>query len=143
MGRRQIPLFDRSETMSPPAAIPSPPKSVTSDPAAAAEWDRITNLLLREGVVAELDQAALSLYCCSYSRWQRAMEQLSETGGEVILNERGEPQQNPWLDVVNQAARYLSHAALPLGLSPAARSKVKLPGSNAPASTALDEFLNE
>lgn len=129
--------------MSPPAAIPPPPTIVTNDAAASAEWERITRLLLAEGCVAELDQAALALYCCAYSRYQRAIEKVAETGGELVQNERGEPQQNPWLDIANQAARYLSHAALPLGLSPVARSKVKLPGANNPASTALDDFLNE
>lgn len=129
--------------MSPPAAVPAPPPAVTTDESAAAEWRRITELLLREGVVAELDQATLSLYCCAYSRWQHAIQQLRETGGEVVLNDRGEPMQNPWLDVVNQAARYLQHASLPLGLSPAARSKVKLPGKHLSASTALEQFASE
>lgn len=143
MGRRQVPLFDRHECMSPPPAVPPAPPIIAADTVAREEWDRVTALLLCEGVVAELDRATLALYCTAYARWIFASERLTETGGPVIQNAQGDPQQNPWLDVLNQAARAVQQAGAPLGLSPAARSKVKVAGERLPAATALDDFLNE
>lgn len=143
MGRRPLPLAERNETIAPPAAIPTPPPIIAADATAADEWNRVTNLLLNEGAIAELDRAVLTLYCSAYSRFTHATEQLAETGGPIVANERGEPQQNPWLAIQNGAARALNQAAEPLGLSPAARSKVKRPGATSPTVAALDEFLNE
>ncbi|HEX5442658.1 MAG TPA: phage terminase small subunit P27 family [Pirellulales bacterium] len=142
MGRRPTPAADRSEPIAPPPAIPEPPPIVAADEDAAAEWSRVTELLLREGAVAELDRAALSLYCTAYARWLLASTELHKSGGPLVLNDRGEPAQNPWLSIVNQAARALAQAAAPLGLSPAARGKITRPGAASPTVAALDTFLD-
>ena len=140
MGRRPTPLAARSEAIAPPAAIPAPPPFVAADAFAAEEWQRVAALLLNEGAITELDRAALSLYCIAYSRWSHATLKLAETGGPLLANERGEPMQNPWLAIVNSAARSLTQAAAPLGLSPAARAKVTRPGAASPVAADLDDF---
>lgn len=100
---------------------------MTDDPAAVEEWERVTALLASEGMTSELDRAAISLYATAYSRWQHATQQLAAAGGPLLLNERDETIQNPWLAIVNQAARALTTAAESLGLTPASRSKLKRP----------------
>lgn len=105
----------------------TPPPIVAADTAAAEEWQRVTALLLTEGTIAEPDRAALALYCSAYSRWTYATEQLAATGGPLLLNDRDETIQNPWLAIVNQAARALTTAAESLGLTPASRNKLKRP----------------
>lgn len=143
MGRRPLPAANRTENIAPPAAVPVPPPIVADDEVAADEWHRVTSLLFDEGAIAELDRAVLALYCSAYARWTHATAKLAETGGPLVANERGEPQQNPWLAIARAAARELHQAAEPLGLSPAARNKVKRPGASSPAVAALDAFINE
>jgi P27 family predicted phage terminase small subunit len=142
MGRRPQNLASRNEPIAPPVAVPDPPAIITADAAAAAEWHRVTALLLAEGSITKIDLAVIARYCIAYSRWQHATAQLAETGGEIVANARQEPIQNPWLAVARAAARELGQAAEPIGLSPAARTKVKRSGAASPTVAALDDFLN-
>ncbi len=104
-----------------PVRVPSCPKELTGE--AAAEWKRVTNLLRGLGLVAQLDRAALAMYCQSWARWLDAETQLA-TQGAIVKSPSGYPIQNPNLSVSSQAAKAMQQLLGEFGLSPAARHRM-------------------
>lgn len=122
-GHRPLP---KNEPM-PDIGVPACPKDLSA--AAKEEWERITPLLLKVGVLSVLDTATLGLYCQAYARWQEAERKIQEAKDEsgdglVIKAPSGYPIQNPYLAIANRAMEDCHKYLQQLGLSPASRSRI-------------------
>jgi P27 family predicted phage terminase small subunit len=102
-----------------------PERPVTLSGAAAEEWDRITSLLARLGLVQEVDRAALAIYCQAWARWLEAEAALRRDGC-VIESPNGYPIQSPWLAIAAQAVKQMHAAVAEFGLSPVARARIRV-----------------
>jgi P27 family predicted phage terminase small subunit len=92
---------------------------------ARKEWQRIVRLLGREGTVNALDRAALAAYCQAWAQWREAGQKVLDSGGPVIATPNGCPITNPWQSIQTGAFRRMHAMLRELGLSPAARRRVK------------------
>jgi P27 family predicted phage terminase small subunit len=98
--------------------------------AAKAEWSRIVRVLVSYRLVADIDTAALALYCQSYGRWQQAESKLKERRDAglddlIIESPNGYPIRNPWFDIANRCMEDCHKYLQQFGLSPAARTRVE------------------
>jgi len=122
----------------PAALIPDCPPTVKG--VALEEWDRITALLRTKGALEGLDRAALAIYCQAWQRWVEAEQAIAEQGS-IVRSPNGYPIQNPYLSVSNKAAQIIHKTLAELGLSPGARSRLKLPAAPGKEQSALENFL--
>jgi P27 family predicted phage terminase small subunit len=106
----------------PPDRLPDCPDHLNA--AARAEWHRIAEILVRMGVVSQIDRAVLAAYCQAYGRWVEAEEKLRETP-VMMRTPSGYVQQNPWLGIVNRQLDLMARFMAELGLTPASRSRIR------------------
>ena len=71
-----------------------------------------------------VDRAALAAYCQAWGRWVEAEEKLRTTP-LLIRTPSGYVQQSPWLSVANRQLEIMGRYMAELGITPAARSRVK------------------
>lgn len=107
----------------PPAEIPVPPDHLND--IAKAEWNRISEILLRLGLLTTLDRAALAAYCTTYARWIEAEEALKKTG-PIVRSPNGHPILSPYLVVANRALEQMRAFMIEFGLTPASRSRISV-----------------
>ena len=94
------------------------------DGEARQEWDRITVLFDAARIITAADRAALTLYCQSWSRWNKAENELKKTN-LIVKAPSGYPMQNPWLSIANKAFEQLKAMAAEFGMTASSRSRVK------------------
>ena len=104
----------------PPPAVPSCPDHLS--PAAKKEWERVTPLLEKLGLLSQIDGAALSLYCQAWGRWVEAEEAL-RTYGVMVKSPNGFPMQSPYLAVANRAMEQIRAMLTEFGMSPSSRTR--------------------
>lgn len=107
----------------PPKAIPIPPAELNE--AARGEWRRVCQMLYDLGIVSAIDRAVVTAYCECWSTYMDAIKQVKISGGPVVKSGTGTPIQNPWINVKNRARHDLLNFARDLGMTPAARSRVR------------------
>ncbi len=127
-GKRKL-----KDSPNPSSEIPPRPEHLNAE--AAAEWDRVAPLLMKLGLLSNLDRANLAAYCLAWARWVEAEKELEKTG-TVVKSPNGYPIQNPYLSVANQAAKQMQSLGSEFGLSPSARSRLDVQGQ----SQERDEF---
>jgi len=115
-GRRPI----RKDEPDPPPAIPSCPDHLSLE--AKREWERVTPLLEKLGLLSQIDGAALSLYCQAWGRWVEAEEAL-RTYGVMVKSPNGFPMQSPYLAVANRAMEQIRAMLTEFGMSPSSRTR--------------------
>ena len=102
------------------------------DDIAKAEWHRITEEMIGNGLITALDSAVLAGYCVNYSRWKRAEAAIAHEGEVIYVTTYDthrnpvceKPMRNPQLQISESAQRLMSRFADQLGLSPAGRSRL-------------------
>jgi P27 family predicted phage terminase small subunit len=109
--------------LAPPPAVPICPRWITG--AAKAEWDRIVPQLAELGVLTGLDGGQLERYCDAYGNWLQAKAEVKKHG-QMIKTPFG-PQKNPAVKTAFDERKEADRLAQELGLSPSARSRVKVP----------------
>lgn len=107
-----------------PVGEPKPQRGVPDRPpflkgAGREEWDRIVPILNGTGILTLADMAAVSGYCEAWNRFVLAAKSGEKVGNELAI--------------------LLKFIAV-LGLSPADRPRIKVPGADAPKD-ALAEFI--
>ena len=114
----------------PPSTIPKPPSHLCSY--GVKEWDKVCKTLHSIGVLTEIDRSVLAAYCTAYALWKRSWEainKMSETGklgaGLMISTTNGNMIQNPLVGTANKAAGDMVRFASELGMTPAARTRIK------------------
>jgi P27 family predicted phage terminase small subunit len=118
----------------PPKALPRCPDHLSK--VARKEWRRLATPLYRMGVLSVTDRAALAAYCQAWARWVEAEEHLAK-GPSLIKTPSGYVQQSPWLTVANKQLEIMGRFMAELGLSPSARTRLRLPESGADDSTSI------
>lgn len=109
----------------PERKAPTAPRAL--DKIARAEWRRMSTVLLRMGLLTEIDRAAFAGYCVSWSQWVQAIEKVQQLG-QIIKAPSGFPIQNPYLAVANRALKNMHAMLIEFGLSPTSRSRVTTAG---------------
>lgn len=105
----------------PESALPPCPEHLDAE--AKAEWGRISPELMRLGLLASLDRAALAAYCQAWSRWVEAETNLRKFG-TVIKTAKGYPIQNPYLGIANTAIDIMRKFLTEFGMTPSSRSRI-------------------
>lgn len=117
------PLNDREPSIPVPSSAPYAPRFLNEE--GKREWRRMAKILIGAGLYAEIDRAALALYCQAWGRWLEAERELGKTGGPILTaHGTGNLYQNPWLHVANKAQDQIRRMIAEFGLSPAQRSRV-------------------
>lgn len=109
-----------------PVEIPDAPQHLKGE--ARAEWDRITPELLRLGLIAKVDRAALMVYCQAYALYVRAQEKIDELGEIALIQSttNGYEQIGPWMQLSNRAADQMKSFLSEFGMTPSARTRVNV-----------------
>lgn len=114
-----------------PKNIPRPKPSRPECPGwltkeAKAEWKRVAGMLHRLGLLTELDQQTLAMYCECWARYLKAQKVLAKEG-DVYFKPNGEPKQRPEYYIMKDSLKELRLFIKLFGLSPEARMRMQLP----------------
>ena len=107
----------------PPAQAPEIPAHLNEE--ARAEWGRMSEILLRIGLLTSIDRAAFAAYCVAWSRWVEAEESLKKSG-TVVKAPSGYPMISPYLVISNRAIEQMRAFMVEFGLTPASRSRISV-----------------
>lgn len=96
---------------------------------AKKEWRRIAKIFAdEEKEFTNKDLKALEAYCINYAKWQKCEEILQAEGYSMEVGDNGYIQQRPEVSIANKAQTELRAWAKELGLTPAARQRMKEAG---------------
>ena len=109
----------------PQPATAKPPCPQWLAPAAKREFERVAQELVELGVLAKIDMAVLAAYCQNYSRWAEAEAGIADQG-LIVRSPNGYPINNPFISIANEAQRQMRAFASELGLSPSARTRIRI-----------------
>ncbi len=98
----------------PPVEVPPAPAHL--DARARARFTEMAELLVRHGVMTELDASALARYAVIWCRWID-MEAEVKRRGPIVKTEGGNVIQNPYLSVANRCLLQLGQLESEFGLS--------------------------
>jgi P27 family predicted phage terminase small subunit len=90
---------------------------------ARLEWKRLTTQLIKLGLAAECDRAALAICCTAYADYVKACKKL-EKEGEVIVTDKMNLVQNPWMQIKKRSMDQVIKSYAEFGLTPSSRSRV-------------------
>ncbi len=110
------------EEMAPAPGTPIRPKWLDAE--AKREWDRVVPQLAELGVLADIDGSMLADYCAAHALAVKAAAQYQREG--LMLRTPFGPQKHPMIKVAQEARGQARLLAGEFGLSPSARSRVKL-----------------
>ena len=123
----------------PELVLPPAPADLTD--LGRAKWDEMSLLLFNQGVMTEMDQEILHIFCGEYEMFVDATKNMKAFGGPVVKTDKGNPIQNPYLSVANQCKERMIKILLEFGMSPASRSRVTAAPRAKPKSLA-EKFFN-
>lgn len=142
MGRKCVPTGIKKQRGNPGhrplnAAEPMPTPGRPQCPAhiqgeAKAEWDRITGELEGMGLLTSADRGVIALYCQAWARWAHAEAEVMKIGEVIKAPYTGTAMANPWLSIANKAHEQCHKLMAEIGLTPSARSKIKVQKVEAP-----------
>lgn len=111
---------------------------------ASVKWEELLPLLQSVKVMTRADTEALARYCDTYEWWLATRAKLKKDGDTYpILNDKGEVKyiaQRPEVSIANKLAMQLRQLESDFGLSPAARTSLKVEPDAKEEST-LSKFL--
>ena len=115
-GKRRLP--ENKPTPEPGAAMPA-----WLSPGAAAHWPTVAEQLEDAGVLTQLDQTALAMYCEALARWRHATDHVVNQG-PVIVSPSGLATQSPYLQIADKAFEQMTKLLVKFGMTPSSRSRV-------------------
>jgi P27 family predicted phage terminase small subunit len=135
-GRRTI---NAQEPEPPPTDLRTVPRELVGNAEAVREWKRLAPMLQTIRQVTEADRAALIALCVE---WSRYLEAGKHARPRILTASRsGYKMPNPWLAIQRQALAACLKLWPELGLTPSARSRVKMSdGPSAPGGDSFSEF---
>lgn len=104
---------------------PACPDFVEADPVAKSCWDSACKTLEQMKILSQADQAVLAVYCSTYSQWRWLSEYVKE-GNCREVNDKGTASTSPEAQQVHKYADRLIRLMAELGLTPSARSRIKV-----------------
>jgi P27 family predicted phage terminase small subunit len=109
---------------------PQAPPEITGE--ALLEWERICQELAAAGRLAKADRSILVLYCETWEVYRQAMHGV-QSHGAIVKFANGVAGKSPFYTVSREAAAQLQKLLADMGLTPAARSKLKAAVADVPA----------
>lgn len=91
---------------------------------AQKQWIHIVDQLTAAGIMTNIDQDALELYCEAYSKWRDANDKLNKHG-MVVKAPSGYPIPSPFLSIANKAFEQMRQMMIEFGMTPSSRSRIK------------------
>lgn len=134
-GRKQLPTAikllrgtARKDRLNPDEPKPSPANRMPRAPKhlegeAKAEWYKMGRRLRKLGLLTDIDETALAMYCQNWSRWLDAEANIKMYGTFIIKN--GVPVQTPFLGIAQKAMDTMRSLLVEFGMTPASRGRVK------------------
>lgn len=122
-----------------PVEIPPCPEDL--DDTAKKEWNRITPMLYKLGMIADIDLAVLVGYCYSFSQFVETAKKIKSTGF-LLKGSKGDPVKNPLLAINAEARRQMLKFAQELGLSIIQRARLNKPMGQGKGNE-FEDFLEE
>lgn len=118
---------DRSQTDAPtPDVIASlNPPSWMVHPDALKEWSRVTREMADVNLLTSMDQTTIAMYCTALADYLDAVDILS-VEGSTIKSSTGTKIVHPAVSMRNEAWKRLMSAAKELGMTPVARTNLKV-----------------
>jgi P27 family predicted phage terminase small subunit len=86
------------------------------------------------GLLKRIDSSALTIWVIAEDCHRQASQKVAEYGMLIKTPNTGEPQQSPYMPIMNRQAIIMMRAAQALGFSPSARPAIEAP----PSSNAFD-----
>ena len=122
----------------PPLVVPEPPSHLSEQE--KAKFTSTAEMLVRRGVMTELDAGALARYAVVWCRWVDAEAEIKKRG-PVVKTTSDNIIQNPFLAVANKCMVQMAQIESEFGLTPSARSRIRM---EMPSDTVdpFEEFLN-
>lgn len=108
-----------------------PPCPAFLNDAAKAEYERMSLVLSRNGILTELDGALLAAYSVAYSRWGFAEKHLQQYGEVILSPDKKFPVQSPYLAIANRAMDQTLRILAEFGMTPSSRSRIQTAGPEA------------
>ena len=108
------PQFSRVSTIDPPQWLP---------PLAVGMWEVLCRELCLERILAVTDVHNLEVFCCAYSNWRQAQDEVNRHG-VTISDGSGNRVKNPAMTSLNEASRQMATFGSMLGLDPASRQRL-------------------
>jgi P27 family predicted phage terminase small subunit len=115
--------FNENEPQ-PEVLAPDPPDWLDDD--ARKEWDRITPILLRLGLLTQIDLAKLASYCTAYSDLADARRELKKFKSRLLVDDNGKFYTNPLVAIARAAKREIDTFGSEFGMSPASRTRIQV-----------------
>lgn len=108
---------------------PIPEDGIPQCPSPSAEvrevWDYTIAQLLKMRTVTMADRDALNTYCEHVVIYRKAAERVREEGA-IYTGERGGMRKHPAVSVMNESANVIKNFGRDFGLTPSARSSIKV-----------------
>ncbi|SDO29469.1 phage terminase, small subunit, putative, P27 family [Halomonas shengliensis] len=105
---------------------PAPPEWM--DPIGQAAWRELAPWLVKVKILTGSDLHVLETYCEAYATWRAAVEEVARTG-LTVETAMGGISKNPALTAKNEAHRQMTVSGSALGLTPADRARLAVPGA--------------
>lgn len=103
-------------------SLPPVPSDLTGE--AAAKWAEMIPILHKCGILGRIDGDSFAMYCRLWARWTEAEQKIVERGqfvGRAI---------NPAIRIANEALKLLNKLATDFGMTPAARTRIRVEHKN-------------
>ena len=113
----------------PKCAMPQPPKNFNA--VAKEEWDRIVKELYDNGLMTNLDRAALVAYCEFWAHYVDASEKLKRRN-MVSTTAAGNLVENPYFSIKKRCAELMHKFLVEFGMTPASRTRISAPPLSKP-----------
>lgn len=119
-GKKKLPKNE----VDPPTGIPPCPRQLNA--AAQREWKRVSKILHRNGLIAQLDLANLTGYCASFAQyiyWMGKLSKKPELAIQKIPRAKGKfyEQLSPAFTIMQKSAKDMKAFASLFGMSPSDR----------------------
>jgi P27 family predicted phage terminase small subunit len=135
---------DRRNTQEPNVVegLPEIPVEVAANPIAEQKWYQVCDTLSQMQLLATCDFELISLLAVSYGEYRKALDHVNKHGqAQTVVDEAGNHafKANPCCAEMHKHMDRIKRCCIELGLTPAARSKVKALKKD--EGSAFDEWL--
>ncbi len=117
------------------------PASVRNNPQAKAEWKRLAPMLLKAGVLSEVDGPALAAVCLDSVLLEDLRARLMNAEPILAPEDKQFSRANPLLNAIGKVQDRLSRGLQQFGLTPASRTRIQTGESTAGPQKSLEELL--
>lgn len=112
------------------------------DATGRAAWRKVVADLAAMGILSRTDGNIIAVYCAAYADWRKADAGIRKEG-YAVPTARGGLITTPYWRVAREARAVMIKALVELGLTPAARTRIKPDPAAVPATAASGDELGD